>query len=157
MEKLRSLQVEIWLLSNRQPEWRSLIPNCGQSRVERDRRNRRAAKRYGLDLHFEYRVFGRDGSVQEGWSRTLNMSSGGLLVAPDQPILKGRTIEITVQLPPQFKDAPGPRLVILGHVLRSNAAGAAIRILRHGFIHVSSQELPEARAALAGEAMGGSG
>jgi hypothetical protein len=147
--------VDIRQLSNRQPERRPLIPNCGQSRVERDRRNRRAAKRYGLDLQFDYRVFGRDGSVQEGWGRTLNLSSGGLLVAPDQPICKGRTIEITVQLPAQFKDAPGPRLVVLGHVLRSDAAGAAIRILRHGFIHVSSQELPVPRAALAVEAAGG--
>ena len=147
--------MDIRQLSNQQPERRPLIPNCGQSRVERDRRNRRAAKRYGLDLQFDYRVFGRDGSVQEGRGRTLNMSSGGLLVAPDQPICKGRTIEITVQLPAQFKDAPGPRLVVLGHVLRSDAKGAAIRILRHGFIHVSSQELPVRRAALAVEAVGG--
>jgi hypothetical protein len=148
--------VDIRLLANQQPEWRSLIPNCGQSRVERDRRNRRAANRYGLDLQFDYRVFGRDGSVQEGWGRTLNMSSGGLLVAPDQPICKGRTIEITVQLSAQFKDTPGPRLVVLGHVLRSDATGAAIRILRHGFIHVSNQELPVPRAALAEEVAGGS-
>jgi hypothetical protein len=148
--------VDIRLLSNQQPKWRSLIPNGGQSRVERDRRNRRAAKRYLLDLRFEYRVFGRNGSVQEGWGRTLNMSSGGLLVAPDQPICKGRTTEITVQLSAPFKDAPGPRLVVLGHVLRSDATGAAIRILRHGFIHVSSQELPDSRATLAVEAVGGS-
>jgi hypothetical protein len=124
--------------------------------VERDRRNRRAAKRYGLDLHFEYLLFGRDGSVQEGWGRTLNMSSGGLMVAPHQPICKGRTIEITVQLPAQVKDARGARLVLLGHVLRSDDTRAAIRILRHGFIHVSSQELPDERAALAVEAVEGS-
>ena len=147
--------MDIRLLSSQQPEWRSLIPNCGQSRVERDRRNRRAANRYGLDLHFDYRVFGRDGSIQEGWGRTLNMSSGGLLVAPDQPICKGRTIEITVQLSAQFRDAPGPRLLVLGHVLRSDATGAAIRILRHGFIHVSSRKLPVPRPALAVEAAGG--
>jgi len=124
--------------------------------VERDRRNRRAGKRYGLDLQFEYRLFGRDGSVQEGWGRTLNMSSGGLLVAPDQPICKGRPIEMTVQLPTQFKDAPGPRLVVLGHVLRSGATGVAIRILRHGFIHVSDQELPDPRASVAVDALAGS-
>ena len=123
--------------------------------MELGERNRRAAKRYGLNLHFEYRLFRRDRSVQEGWGQTLNMSSGGLLVAPDQPICKGRTIEITVQLPAQFKETPGARLVVLGHVLRSDATGAAIRILRHGFIHVSSQELPVPRAALAVEAAGG--
>ena len=122
--------------------------------MELGERNRRAAKRYGLNLHFEYRLFRRDRSVQEGWGQTLNMSSGGLLVAPDQPICKGRTIEITVQLPAQFKETPGARLVVLGHVLRSDATGAAIRILRHGFIHVSSRELPVPRAALAVEAAG---
>ena len=121
--------------------------------MELDRRNRRAAKRYGLDLHFEYRLFGRDRSVQEGWGRTLNMSSGGLLVAPDQPISKGRTIEITVQLPAQFKDATGARLVVLGHVLRSDATGAAIRILHHGFIHVSNQEPPDPGGTLGVEAL----
>ena len=144
--------MDIRLLSDQQPEWRSPIPKCGEPRVGRDKRNRRAAKRYGLDLHFEYRLFGRDGSVQEGWGRTLNMSSGGLLVVSDQPICKGRTIEITVQLPAQFKDATGPRLLVLGHVLRSDAKRAAIRILRHGFIHVSSQEPP----TLAVEAVAGS-
>ena len=121
--------------------------------MELGERNRRAAKRYGLNLHFEYRLFRRDRSVQEGWGQTLNMSSGGLLVAPDQPICKGRTIEITVQLPAQFKETPGARLVVLGHVLRSDATGAAIRILRHGFIHVSSQEPPDPRAALGVEAV----
>jgi hypothetical protein len=83
------------------------------------------------------------------------MSSGGLLVASEQPICKGRTIEITVQLPAQFKDAPCPRLVVLGHVLRSDATRAAVRILRHGFIHVPSREPADPKAKLAMEAQGG--
>jgi hypothetical protein len=82
------------------------------------------------------------------------MSSRGLLVAPDRPICKGRTIELCVQLPSQFKDAPGAQLVILGHVLRSDATGAAIRILHHGFLHVSDREPLDLVAVLGVKAAG---
>jgi hypothetical protein len=73
------------------------------------------------------------------------------LVAPNQPVSKGQSIEITVHLPAQFKDVTGARLVVLGHVLRSDAAGAAIRIVRHGFIHVSDRA---PRATLGVKALG---
>ena len=110
--------------------------------VESDRKNRRAANRYDLDLPFDFRLFGRDQSVQEGRGRTLNMSSHGLLVSPDLRISKGQPIELFVHLPGQLKDAAGARLVILGHVLRSGDNGAAIRIVRHGFIRVREPGSP---------------
>jgi hypothetical protein len=103
--------------------------------------------RYHLELPFEYRLFGRDHSVQEGSGRTRNMSSRGLLVAPDKPISKGQAIEISIQLPAQLRDEPGARLVILGHVQRSGPAEAAIRIVRHGFIRAHHPELPELQPA----------
>ena len=108
--------------------------------MEPDRRDRRTAEQHGLELPLEYRLFGPDRSAQEGCGRTLNMSSTGLLVAPDQQISKGLPIEIVVQLPAELKDGNGTRLLILGHVLRSGATGAAIKILRYGFIHVHHRE-----------------
>ncbi len=113
--------------------------------VESERKNRRAANRYDLDLPFDFRLFGRDQSVQEGRGRTLNMSSHGLLVSPDLRISKGQPIELFVQLPGQLKDAAGARLVILGHVLRSSHTGAAIKIVRHGFIRVREPGPPPAQ------------
>jgi hypothetical protein len=110
--------------------------------VEPERKNRRTANRYDLDLPFDFRLFGRDQSVQEGRGRTLNMSSHGLLVSPDLRISKGQPIELFVHLPGQLKDAAGARLVILGHVLRSSHAGAAIKIVRHGFIRVRESGSP---------------
>jgi len=110
--------------------------------VESERKNRRTANRYDLDLPFDFRLFGRDQSVQEGRGRTLNMSSHGLLVSPDLRISKGQPIELFVQLPGQLKDAAGARLVILGHVLRSSPTGAAIKIVRHGFIRVREPGSP---------------
>ena len=110
--------------------------------VESERKNRRTANRYDLDLPFDFRLFGRDQSVQEGRGRTLNMSSHGLLVSPDLRISKGQPIELFVQLPGQLKDAAGARLVILGHVLRSSHTGAAIKIVRHGFIRVREPGSP---------------
>jgi hypothetical protein len=67
---------------------------------------------------------------------------------------KGRTIEITVQLPARFGDATGARLLVLGHVLRSDATGTAVRILRHGFIHVSDREPSDPKATHGAKAMG---
>jgi len=110
--------------------------------VESERKNRRAANRYDLDLPFDFRLFGRDQSVQEGSGRTLNMSSHGLLVSPDLRISKGQPIELFVHLPGQLEAAVGARLVILGHVLRSSQAGAAIKIVRHGFIRVRESGSP---------------
>ncbi|MEO8592790.1 MAG: PilZ domain-containing protein [Candidatus Solibacter sp.] len=104
--------------------------------VELDRRNRRAANRYHLELPFEYRLFGRDQSVREGRGRTLNMSSRGLLLSPDERITKGLPIELSIQMPHPAQGGTGARLVVLGHVLRSGPDGAAIRIVRHGFMRM---------------------
>ena len=109
--------------------------------MELDRRNRRTVKRYGLELPFDYRLFGRDQSVQEGHGRTLNMSSRGLLVAADSRISKGQPIELSVQLPSLCPSARGAQLLILGQVLRTGPTGAAIKIVRHGFIRIRELEV----------------
>lgn len=75
------------------------------------------------------------------------MSSRGLLVAPDSRISKGQPIELSVQLPARCPTARGAQLVILGQVLRTGPTGAAIKIVRYGFIRIRELEIASAETA----------
>ena len=105
-------------------------------RIQLAKKDRRAAKRYALELPFTYRLFGRGQLVQEGIGRTLNMSSNGLLIQAGARLTKGQPIELSVQLPPGGEGSAVTQLVILGHVVRSDISETSVRIVRHGFMHI---------------------
>lgn len=106
------------------------------SRMQLARKDRRAAKRYSLDLPFSYRLFGKDRLVQEGSGRTRNMSSNGMLILAGARLAKGQPIELSVQLPPGEEGSAPTWLIILGHVVRSDMSETSVRIVRHGFMRV---------------------
>jgi len=105
-------------------------------RMQLAKKDRRAAKRYALELPFSYRLFGRDQLVQEGSGHTLNMSSNGLLIRAGARLAKGQPIELSVLLPSGAEGPSLTTLVILGHVVRSDVSEASVRIVRHGFMRI---------------------
>ncbi|MBS1853844.1 MAG: PilZ domain-containing protein [Acidobacteria bacterium] len=103
-------------------------------------KERRSAQRYPVRLGLDYRAFGRDHSVSAGTGTTLNMSSRGLFIHTTNPLARSGMIEISVHLPESTGGERAANLVILGQVVRADAGGAAIRILRHGFFRVDVLE-----------------
>lgn len=94
---------------------------------------RRHRKRYPIQFELEYRVFGKGHSISAGLARTMNISSEGVLLTPTEGISKGQLVEVSIRWQTGARGAPKADLEILGRVMRADAAGTAIRILRYGF------------------------
>jgi hypothetical protein len=95
--------------------------------------DRRQSKRYALDLDLEYRVFGKGHSIVTGTARTVNISSGGVLVADAAGVFKGQLVELSIRWQGIPRGSPGVTLEVLGRAVRVDANGTAVRTLRYGF------------------------
>jgi hypothetical protein len=95
--------------------------------------DRRQSKRYALHLNVEYRVFGKGHSIVTGASRTVNISSGGVLVADAAGMFKGQLVELSIGWQGGARGLPGVTLEVLGRVVRVDVNGTAVRTMRYGF------------------------
>jgi hypothetical protein len=108
-----------------------------------ERRNR---NRYPLQFDLEYRVFTKGHSVVAGSARTVNISSGGVLLTSTEGIKKGELMEISIRWQTVVPTAPNTKLEILGRVIRVDSSGTAVRILRYGLYPQPATELESASA-----------
>jgi hypothetical protein len=79
--------------------------------------------------------------VTVGEGTTLNISSQGVWVRTNVPIVLGETVELTIDLFRSREVEQTVMLILLGNVLRAEGECCAIRILRHGFYR---RETPDA-------------
>lgn len=76
-----------------------------------------------------------------GTGRTVDISSGGILIVTDRPLLPGMRLEIEVDWPLITTDEGSLKLSIQGRIVRSeenDVALAGVKILRHTF-HTTSR------------------
>ena len=98
---------------------------------------RRASQRFPIERNVRYRVVGVE---ESGSGKTLNISSGGLLVAIDRLLSPGSGIEMEIGWPVKLDDGVSIKLVVSGRVVRSkedNVALVGVKILRFAFHTVS--------------------
>jgi hypothetical protein len=100
---------------------------------------RRASKRFRVVYDFRYRVVG-----VEVFSRgkTVNMSTGGMLLAIDRVLSPGLLVEVEVDWPVKLAEQVSLKLVVEGQIVRSDKNDVAlvgVKILRHTFHTASSQ------------------
>jgi hypothetical protein len=88
--------------------------------------------RYRLALEVRYQL-GRGASFESGRGRTIDISSGGVLFLADVPIPQGVNIELSIAWPMRLDDNSMLQLVVRGHVVRTRANDAAVRIGWHEF------------------------
>jgi hypothetical protein len=103
--------------------------------------DRRARRRYPLELPLRYHSAKRDRSSIAGVGLTHDLSTGGLAFAADHELTTGSAIEIWVAWPIAAEGMNAIELRILGRVVRAAGCEAAIQIKRHDF--VISAELRE--------------
>jgi hypothetical protein len=94
---------------------------------------RRASKRFLVVYDFRYRVVG-----VEVFSRgkTVNMSTGGMLLAIDRVLSAGLLVEVEIDWPVKLADKVSLMLVVQGEIVHSeknDVALAGVKILRHTF------------------------
>lgn len=103
--------------------------------------DRRARRRYPIELYLEYRIF-RDGTVvSTGSGRTLNISSGGILFQPLGTLPGGSAVELSIRWPAALGNATFIELTVSGHILRSDDTGTVVRTIRYHFGDLTSTAL----------------
>jgi hypothetical protein len=106
-----------------------------------DQPERRASRRFSLERTISYRAVGYGPVGESGIGRTVNISSGGILIVTDRPLSPGMRLEIEVDWPGMAADGGSLKLSIQGQIVRSkknDVALAGVKILRHTF-HTTSR------------------
>jgi len=93
---------------------------------------RRSKIRYPVSLNVKYRTVGRSNRIS-GMGRTVNMSSGGLLIAADQRTELGAKIELNVEWPSLLDGTIPLQLVAVGRVVRCLESGFALSFTQYQF------------------------
>src|SRR5438132_10617161 len=96
--------------------------------------DRRASRRLPIERDVRYTVIvGKRKVGQVGWGKTLNISSAGVLFTTESALQEGVRVELAVSWPALINDSLPLKLVILGHVVRTEETQAAISIESYEF------------------------
>ncbi len=97
-----------------------------------DHPERRNSGRFQLEQDVYFRVLGRGACVNEGYGKTLDMSSGGILFTTSERLGLGNHLEVSVSWPAKLENT-ALKLVARGRVVRSDADKVAVTIDKYEF------------------------
>ena len=106
------------------------------SKRPNDQPERRASIRFSIERSISYRVVGRGPVGASGSGKTVNMSSGGMLIETEQVLIPGWRVEVEVSGPFQVDDQVFFKLFVTGKIIRSVSSLvplAGFKISRHTF------------------------
>jgi len=93
---------------------------------------RRSRRRFPLELKVRYQSTNTKLAIA-GAGRTLNMSSGGLLIVSPQPMQQGVRLRLTVEWPWLLDQQTPLQLVADSRVVRANGSEFAVTLNRYQF------------------------
>lgn len=96
---------------------------------ERERRSRR---RYPLQLNLRYKSACSKMAIS-GTGRTLNVSSGGLLIAAQHDLMEGIRLNVTVEWPWLLDQSTPLQLFAESRVVRTSDSHFAVQLVRYQF------------------------
>ncbi len=102
-------------------------------RTDRQTEDRRASERFPLEREVRFWLLRDGGKDGLATGKTLNMSSGGVLLTCEQPVAPGRKVELSISWPVQLNAKCGLRLVARGVVVRCEDGKIAVRIRQYEF------------------------
>jgi hypothetical protein len=104
-----------------------------QDSQARQGENRRKARRCALGMRMQYRL--SNGGFRSDWrtGHTLDISVGGVLTDIPQRIPHGSCVELAIEWPGLYHGKPAVCLLVIGSVVRNDARGTVLRIVRHQF------------------------
>jgi len=99
--------------------------------LDRIQGDRRAARRYSVDLELQYKLVKEAPIAYSG--KCCDMSSGGICFTSDQVLQEGSPVEVTIAWPFLLQNTCPLNLRIQGHVVRSDRQGTAVRTRTYEF------------------------
>jgi hypothetical protein len=95
--------------------------------------DRRAARRYAIELALEYRVFRHKRAVHTGRGLSVNVSSKGILFECERPLPLRCTIELAIGWSARLHQQIGLTMWVEGATVRRECNRVAVRIRRYEF------------------------
>jgi hypothetical protein len=97
--------------------------------------DQRANGRYPIALEVQYKVLSGNRVDRVGCGRTLNISSGGVLLETDQLLPPTGCVELAIQWPFLLREVCGLKLVMRGRIVRRDyqTKATAVRAEFHEF------------------------
>jgi hypothetical protein len=95
--------------------------------------DRRSCRRYHIDLEVRWKLLRGKVLLDSGIGRTVDFSSGGILVETGRRLPVGRKIHLSVAWPVLLHDTALMQLALEGRILRSDGARIAVQIAQHEF------------------------
>ena len=97
------------------------------------RTDQRRHRRYPIVLDAEFELLSKGRVDLMGYARTLNISSGGVLLSASAPLPAGRSIKLAVNWPFLLEGVCLLRLIVRGRIVRSEGTRVAVQNLHHEF------------------------
>ena len=109
--------------------------------------DRRADKRYEINLDLRWKLVRRRRVLETGAGHTVDLSSGGILFEAGRQLPIGFHLEISVSWPIMLHSVSPLQLVVKAKIVRSQDALTAVRILQHEFRTAGQAAETQARPA----------
>ena len=93
--------------------------------------DRRDSIRMPIERDVRYTVLGI--RAWAGLGKTVNISSGGVLFTTQSPLREGAEVELAISWPALLNNRIPIKLVVSGHLIRSDGALAAMYIAKYEF------------------------
>ena len=94
---------------------------------------RRVHQRYPISLEVEYKLLEGTGARQKGSGRTINISSGGILLHLEENPPNIRSIELSVKWPFLLDGLIPLQWIVRGNIVWTAANRLAIEVIDHAF------------------------
>jgi len=101
--------------------------------------DRRLHQRYPIVLDAEYKLLFRGGTQHQGYCRTINISSGGILLAVRGGLPPWGSIEVSLRWPILLNYLVPVKLVVHGNIVRSDGESTAVKFSQYDFHTTSSR------------------
>lgn len=98
---------------------------------------RRSDRRYDINLNVRWKLIRRRRVLDSGTGKTVDVSSGGLLIETDRELPSGLNIELSIAWPVLLHNVAPLQLVVAGRVVRTTGQRVGVRMVQHEFRTVS--------------------
>ncbi|MGO9231447.1 MAG: PilZ domain-containing protein [Bryobacteraceae bacterium] len=95
--------------------------------------DRRRDRRYEIELNLRWKLIRRRRLLEGGEGRTLDVSSGGVLLDAGRPLPVGLNVEISIAWPVMLHSVAPLQLLVYGKIVRSDGRRTAVRMVQHEF------------------------
>jgi hypothetical protein len=101
--------------------------------IEQKETDRRGAERFAIERDIRWKLRGKKTREAPALSRTVNISSAGVLFRTYEDLLSGKLVEVAISWPVPLEDDGTLELIACGRLVRCTAGLAAIQFQKREF------------------------